>query len=108
MLSPSPPILRDVPQDRPSFRSGPAEGATQLTAFTSMTLQVRSHYKSHYNKRARLPMQEAQETQVQSLDREDSLEEEMATRSSILPGESHGQRSLVGYSPRGRKESDMT
>ena len=26
----------------------------------------------------------------------------------FLPGESHGQRSLVGYSPRGRKESDMT
>ena len=25
-----------------------------------------------------------------------------------LPGESHGHRSLVGYSPRGRKESDMT
>ena len=26
----------------------------------------------------------------------------------FLPGESHGQRSLTGYSPRGRKESDMT
>ena len=26
----------------------------------------------------------------------------------FLPGESHGWRSLVGYSPRGRKESDMT
>ena len=26
----------------------------------------------------------------------------------FLPGESHGQRSLVGYSPRGRKESDTT
>ena len=26
----------------------------------------------------------------------------------LLPGESHGQRSLVGYSPWGRKESDMT
>ena len=26
----------------------------------------------------------------------------------LLPGESHGQRSLVGYSPQGRKESDMT
>ena len=26
----------------------------------------------------------------------------------LLPGESHGQRSLVGYSPRGRKESDTT
>ena len=26
----------------------------------------------------------------------------------LLPGESHGGRSLVGYRPRGRKESDMT
>ena len=26
----------------------------------------------------------------------------------FLPGESHGQRSLAGYSPWGRKESDMT
>ena len=26
----------------------------------------------------------------------------------LLPGESHGQRSMVGYSPRGRKESDTT
>ena len=26
----------------------------------------------------------------------------------FLPGESHGQRSLEGYSPEGRKESDMT
>ena len=29
---------------------------------------------------------------------EDPLEEGMGTHSSILPGESHGQRSLVGYS----------
>ena len=26
----------------------------------------------------------------------------------FLPGKSHGQRSLVGYSPRGHKESDTT
>ena len=26
----------------------------------------------------------------------------------FLPGESHGQRSVVGYSPRGRKELDTT
>ena len=26
----------------------------------------------------------------------------------VLPGGSHGQRSLVGYSPWGLKESDMT
>ena len=32
----------------------------------------------------------------------------MATHSSGLPGESHGQRSLAGYSPQGRKELDMT
>ena len=27
---------------------------------------------------------------------------------AFLPGESHGQRSLAGYSPQGRKESDTT
>ena len=27
---------------------------------------------------------------------------------SILPGKSHGWRNLIGYSPRGHKESDMT
>ena len=33
----------------------------------------------------------------------------MATHSSVLlPGKSHGQRSLAGYSPRGHKESNMT
>ena len=49
-----------------------------------------------------------QEIWVQSLGWEDPLEEGMATHSSILAGESHGQRSLAGYSPWGYKESDMT
>ena len=40
-----------------------------------------------------------QETWIQSLGWEDPLEEEMTTPSSILPWESHGQRSLAGYSP---------
>ena len=42
-----------------------------------------------------------QETWVQSLGQEDPLEKEVATHSSILAWErmSHGQRSLVGYSP---------
>ena len=48
------------------------------------------------------------ETQVQSLGREDLLEKEMATTPVLLPGKSHGQRSLVGYSPRGRKDLDTT
>ena len=37
-----------------------------------------------------------------------SLEEGMATPSSVLPGEFHGQRSLAGYSSLGHKESDTT
>ena len=32
----------------------------------------------------------------------------MATHSSILAWKTHGQRSLAGYSPWSRKESDMT
>ena len=32
----------------------------------------------------------------------------MAPHSSILPGKPHGQRSLAGYSPWGRQESDTT
>ena len=53
-------------------------------------------------------MQETQKMQVLSLGQEDTLEMEMATHSSILAWKSHGQRSLAGYSPWGRKESDTT
>ena len=53
-------------------------------------------------------MQKTQETQIQTLAREDPLEKEMATYSSIFAGKSHGQRSLVGSSPQGRKDSDIT
>jgi len=45
-----------------------------------------------------------QETWVQSLGQEDPLEEGMATLSWEIPG----KRSLVGYSPCGCKELDMT
>ena len=40
-----------------------------------------------------------QETGVRSLGREGLLEKRMATHSIILAGESHGRRSLAGYSP---------
>ena len=49
-----------------------------------------------------------QEMWIQSLGWEDPLEEEMATHSSILAGEFHGQRRLVGYSPWDHKELDKT
>ena len=36
------------------------------------------------------------------------LEEGLASTPVFLPGESRGQRSLVGYSPWSRRESDTT
>ena len=44
-----------------------------------------------------------QETWVRFLSWEDPLEKEMATTLVLLPGESHGQRSLAGCCPWGRK-----
>ena len=35
-------------------------------------------------------------------------EKALAPTPVLLPGKSHGRRSLVGYSPQGHKESDMT
>ena len=49
-----------------------------------------------------------QETWVQSMGWEDPLEEGMATHSSICLENPHGQRSLAGCSPWGRKELDTT
>ena len=48
------------------------------------------------------------ENLVQSLGWEDLLEKEMATHSSILAWKIPWTESLVGYSPRGHKESDTT
>ena len=44
-----------------------------------------------------------QETQARPLGQEDPLEKGMAIYSVFLPEKSHGQRSLVGYSPWGHK-----
>ena len=44
-----------------------------------------------------------QEMWVWSLDQKDPLEKEIANHSSIRAWKSHGQRSLVGYSPSGHK-----
>ena len=50
-----------------------------------------------------------QETWVQSVGQEYPPEEgEWHPTPVFLLGKSHGQRSLVGYSPWGHKESDMT
>ena len=48
-----------------------------------------------------------QENKVRSLDQEDPWEREWQPTPVFLTEEFHGQRSLVGYSPRGHKELDM-
>ena len=64
------------------------------------------HYFCHVCEFASLPT--VRETLVQSLGREDLLEKGTTTHSSILAWKIPGWRSLVGYSPWGRKESDTT
>ena len=50
-----------------------------------------------------------QETWVRSLGLDDPLGDGNENHTpGFLPGEFHGQRSLVGYSPWGHRESDMT
>ena len=49
-----------------------------------------------------------QETQVQSLGREDPLEKGMAIHSSVLAWGIPWTEEPAGYSPWGRKESDTT
>ena len=53
-------------------------------------------------------MQETYEMWVQSLGQEDPWTKAWQPTPVFLPGESHGQRSLKGYSLWGRKELDMT
>ena len=45
--------------------------------------------------------------QVESLGWEDPLEEGLVAHFVFLPGESRGQRGLVGYSPQDHKKLDM-
>ena len=49
-------------------------------------------------------MQETRETQVQLLGREDPLDEGIQPTPVFLPGESHGLRSLAGYSLKCHKD----
>ena len=48
------------------------------------------------------------ETWVRSLGWEDSLEKKWQLTPVFLPGESRGERNLMGYSPWGCKELDTT
>ena len=53
-------------------------------------------------------MQETPEKWTQPLGWEDTLEEGMQLTQVFLPGKSHEQRNLVGYSPWSHKDLDTT
>ena len=83
---------------------GVAKSRTRLSDFTSLHAPRQASLVAQTVKN--LPAM--QETWIQSLGWEDALEKEMATHSTFLPGKSHGQRSLAGYSPWGLQKSGMT
>ena len=96
------------PRDRGAWWAsvyGVAQSRTRLKWLSSSSM---------HRKRATLVAQRLkhlpgmQESRVRSLGREDPLEKKMATTLVLFPGESHGGRSLVGYSAWGHKESDTT
>ena len=69
----------------------PAQPLVCLVAYFSLSLF--SSFSSHRHKKRTLSMFSPRKWQSTPV---------------LLPGKSHGQRNLVGYSPWGRKESDMT
>ena len=56
----------------------------------------------------RLKTGERDPRRARSLGQEDPLEEGKAATPASSPEESQGQKNLMGYSPQGHKESDMT
>ena len=76
----------------------PALGAQNLNHWTIREAPEFEHLNVVLVVKDHLPMQEMQETRVQSLGLEDPLEKEMATHSSILAWEIPWTASQVGYS----------
>ena len=75
--------------------------------FTTVTAAMAFYSSLVAQSLKRLPPM--QETRVRSLGRREiPWRRKWQSTPVFLPGESHGRRSLVGYSPRGRKESDTT
>ena len=75
---------------------------------TAVSTELKASLAALVVKNLPVNVEDVRDVGVQSLDQEDPLEKDMATHSSILAGESHGQRSLEGYSSWGHKESNTT
>ena len=95
--------LRELVTDRESWHAavhGVTEGQTQLSMNVHFMHYLKSAYLCLYTVCMGFPGGSAVKYPP--------LEKEMAAHSIFLPGKPHGQRSLVGYSPRDYTESDRT
>ena len=95
------------PGSIPGLGRSPGEGNGNPLQYSSLENPMDS-FPHNSTVKNPLTMQEMQETWVWSLGWENPPEEGMAIHSVFLPRESHRQRSLAGYGPQGRKESDTT
>ena len=77
-----------------------------LGLYTDINIFLRASLVVQTVKKKNLPAM--LETCFQSLDWEEPLENERLPTPVFLPGESHGQRSLSGYSSWGHIKSDTT
>ena len=75
------------------MRESQGEGATQISV-----IKINIPFMAQMVKR----LHTMQKTRVRTLGREGPLEKAMAPTPVLLPGKSHGRRSLVAYSPWGR------
>ena len=94
--------LQEMVKDREAWRAavhGVAKSQTRLSNGTTRAFLVVQTVKN-------LPAM--QETWVQSLGGEDPWRRKWQPTPIVLPGRFHGQRSLTGYSSRGRKQSNPT
>ena len=89
------------------LQSLPAWGSFPMSWFFTSSGQRTGTFDSLVAQMVKNPPVEW-ETQVKSLGQEAPWRREWQPTAIFLPGESHGQRSLVGYSLWGRKESAMT
>ena len=97
-----------IPEDRQAWWAavyGVAQSRTRLKRLSSSSSRLHRGLPPAQTVKHLSTMQE---TWVQSLGCEDPLERKRQSTPVLLPGKSHGQRSLVGYSPWGHKEWDTT
>ena len=84
-------------------------GDEELFCWASVTLTAWTFRQAKGDPwRIRQNLSAVQKPQVPSLGQEDTLRREWLPTPVFLPGESHGQRSLTGYSSWGRKELDTS